>query len=127
MTALSNHLETLLHQWHLTAAAVTRPSAWHLGVGTGSSDAGLTGEPSGNGYARQAVSFTVTGATASNGNALTLGPCTGTNWGTMSHFGLFDAPTGGNLLWHGPLEAAKLVEVGDSLTIAIGDVALSLD
>ena len=126
MSALSNHLETLLHRWHLTTAAVTRPTAWYLAIGTGSSDAGLTGEPVGNGYARQAITFSVTDDTASNSNAITIGPCSTTNWGTVSHFGIYDAETGGNLLWHGPLQAAKRVEIGDSLTVAIGDIDLTL-
>lgn len=126
MSALSNHLETLLLAWHLTAGTAARPTAWYLAVGTGSSDTGLTGEPSGNGYARQSITFTVTDDTASNSNAITIGPCSGTNWGTMSHFAIFDAETGGNLLWHGALTASKLVEVGDSLTVAIGDIDLTL-
>ena len=126
MAALSNYLETLLHTWHLTASAATRPTVWYLGLGTGSSDTGLTGEPSGNGYARQSITFSVTDDVASNTNLLTFGPNTGTNWGTMSHFGIFDASTSGNLLWHGTLNASKTVEVGDSLTVAIGDIDLTL-
>lgn len=126
MSALSNYLETLLLTWHLTGNAATRPAAWFIGVGTGSSDTGLTGEPSGNGYARVAISFTVSGDTASNAGSLTLGPCTGASWGTMSHFGIFDASTGGNLLWHGGLQAAKTVDVGDSLSVAVGAAALTL-
>lgn len=126
MSALSNHLETLLLNWHLTAGTAARPTAWYLAVGTGSSDTGLTGEPSGNGYARQSITFSVTDDTASNSNAITIGPCTTTNWGTVSHFGIYDAETGGNLLWHGALTASKLVEVGDSLTVAIGDIDLTL-
>lgn len=126
MSGLSNYLETLLLTWHLTGNAATRPTAWFLGVGTGSSDTGLTGEPSGNGYARVAISSTVSGDTATNSGALTLGPCTGASWGTMSHFGIFDASTGGNLLWHGGLQAAKTVDVGDSLAVAASAVALTL-
>jgi hypothetical protein len=126
MAALSNYLETLLHTWHLTTGSATRPTEWYLAVGTGSSDTGLTGEPSGNGYARQSITFGVTDDVASNTNAITFGPNTGTNWGTMSHFGIYDASTSGNLLWHGALQASKTVEVGDSLTVAIGDVDLTL-
>lgn len=126
MAALSNYLETLLHTWHLTAGAATRPTTWYLGLGTGSSDTGLTGEPSGNGYARQSITFSVTDDVATNTNLLTFGPNTSTNWGTLSHFGIFDASSSGNLLWHGSLTASKTVEVGDSLTVAIGDIDLTL-
>jgi hypothetical protein len=126
MAALSNYLETLLHNWHLTAGAATRPTSWFLGLATASADTGLTGEPSGNGYARQSITFSVTNDVATNTNLLTFGPNTGSNWGAMSHFGIFDASTSGNLLWHGALNAPKTVEVGDSLTVAIGDIDLTL-
>ena len=134
MANLSNHLETLLLNWALTAGAATRPSAWHVGVGTGASDTGLTGEPSGSGYARQSVSFTVSGDTAENAGAITWGPATG-SWGTMSHFAVFDASTGGNPLFWGVLGAAgdpttpspKAIDNGDSLTIAAGALTLALD
>lgn len=127
MTALSNHGETQLLKWQLTGEAVTRPSAWYIGVGTGSSDAGLVGEPSDNGYARQAITFSVTDNLGTNTNPIGIGPCSGTNWGTMSHFGIFDSLSGGNMLWHGTLQTAKLIEVGDSLVIAPGDIDLTLD
>ena len=123
---LTDYGENQLLVWQLTTTAITRPTAWFLGVGTGNTDITLTGEPSGNGYARQAVAFTVTADTATNSGAITFGPNTTTAWGTMASVAIFDASTGGNCLWAGSLTDAKAIAVGDSLTIAIGALSVSL-
>ncbi|MFM7066565.1 MAG: hypothetical protein ACKO0U_07050 [Gammaproteobacteria bacterium] len=123
---LTDYGENQLLVWQLTTTAITRPTAWYLGVGTGNTDITLTGEPSGNGYARQAVSFTVTADTATNSGAITFGPNTTSAWGTMASVAIFDASSGGNCLWAGPLTDAKAIAVGDSLTIAIGALSVTL-
>jgi hypothetical protein len=128
MANLTDHTENLLLNWLMTAGAATRPTAWFVALGTGSSDAaGVTGEPSGNGYARQALTVaTVSGGATDNNGTITFGPCTGSNWGTMSHVAIYDASTSGNPLWHGALTDARTINVGDSLTIATGALDLSL-
>jgi hypothetical protein len=123
---LTDFAENLLLVWHLTTGNATRPTAWYLGVGTGNTDTGLTGEPSGNGYSRQSVAFTVTTDTATNSGAITFGPNTTSNWGTMASVAIFDAATSGNCLWAGSLTDAKAIAVGDSLTIAAGALTVSL-
>lgn len=126
MANLSNNAESLVAQWLMTAGAVTRPTAWWLGLGTASSDTGLTGEPSGNGYARQSVTFTVTGDQAANSTTPTFGPSTGAGWGTLTHVGVFDASTGGNLIAHGPLTASITNNVGNTHTVAASAVTLTM-
>jgi hypothetical protein len=125
MSNLSNFSENQLLVWQLTNGAVTRPTAWFVGVGTGHTDTGLTGEPSGNGYARQAVSFSVTDDVATNTALLVFGPASA-SWGSMASVAVFDAATGGNCLWSGALAAARTVDVGDSLTVAASALSLTL-
>lgn len=125
MSNLTNFSENQLLAWQLTAGAVTRPTAWHVGVGTGHTDTGLTGEPSGNGYARQAVTFTVTNDVATNSALLVFGPASA-SWGSMASVAVFDASTGGNCLWSGALTTARTVDSGDSLTIAASALSLTL-
>jgi hypothetical protein len=36
------------------------------------------------------------------------------NWGTVTHFGIFDALTAGNLLFWAALTASKVVNSGDA-------------
>jgi hypothetical protein len=124
---LTDFAENLLLKWHLTTDSATRPTAWYVGVGTGNTDTGLTGEPSGNGYSRQSVAFTVTDDEAENDALLTFGPNTTSNWGTMASVAIFDAATSGNCLWAGALTNSRAIAVGDSLTIAAGALTVSLD
>jgi len=87
-------------------------------------------EPSGNGYARvqtQASDWNAaSGGSLDNANDITLPEATG-NWGTISHFALFDAASGGNMLAHGALSESKSVGTGDTAKFASGDLDVSLD
>lgn len=47
-------------------------------------------------------------------------------WGTVTHIGLFDASTSGNLLFHGALTASKTVDENDTFKIAAGDLVITL-
>jgi hypothetical protein len=125
MSNITNFGENQLLVWQLTAGAVSRPTAWYVGAGTGHTDTGLTGEPSGNGYARQVVSFTVTNDAATNSALLVFGPASA-SWGSMASVAVFDAVTGGNCLWAGALTTARTVDTGDSLTIAASALSLTI-
>lgn len=49
------------------------------------------------------------------------------SWGTITHFGIFDAATSGNLLMHGALSASKTVGANDTFLFAAGDLNLRLE
>jgi hypothetical protein len=125
MANLTDYSENLLLTWLMTTNAATRPTAWWVGVGTGHTDTGLTGEPSGNGYARQALASTVTGSTSASNSALLFGPATA-SWGAMASVAIFDAASGGNALWTGALQTARTIDSGDSLSIAAGTLTETL-
>lgn len=122
MTALSNFAEDLVSKWLFNAAAATRPTAWYVALHTGDpGETGASNEITGaGGYARQgSIAFTANGdGTVDNDAAITFGPCTGSDWGTISHISIWDAVTGGNCLIKGALTASKTVAVGDSLQFA---------
>lgn len=48
------------------------------------------------------------------------------NWGTMTHFVIFDALTGGNLLMYDALSTARNVETATIVTIKAGSLTLTL-
>jgi hypothetical protein len=126
MSALSDHAENLLLDWLMTNGAASRPTTWYVALFTAApNDAGGGTEVSTGGYARQSATFTVTGDTASNSNLIeyTAG---GASFGTVTHIGVFDALTTGNLLWHGAMTASKLVEDGDKLEFSVGNIDLTL-
>jgi len=91
---------------------------------------GLTGtEVSGGSYSRRSATFTepaqVDGrATSYNSTEIDFGIATAL-WGTITHVALFDAQTGGNMLYHEALASAKLIEANDSLRFAVNNLAVS--
>jgi len=129
MAALSDFAEKLALDWLMTNGAAVRPTAWYIALYTAApSDSGGGTELSGNGYARQAATF---GAASSPGGTQTttdsqVFTASGGSWGTVTHMGIFDAITTGNLLWHGILTASKVVGDGDTLTFATGAIDLTL-
>lgn len=48
-------------------------------------------------------------------------------WGTISHFAIFDALTGGNMIGHGAVAVPKVVGAGDTPSFAAGDIDCTLD
>lgn len=129
MAALSNHLEKLLLDWSMTAGTAARPSAWFLALYTAApSDSGGGTEVSAGGYERQAIAFgaaATPGGTTDNTAAVEY-TASGAAYGTVTHIGIFDASTSGNLLWHGAMTASRTIGDGDTLSFAIGDVELTL-
>lgn len=93
------------------------------------SDAGGGTEVSGGSYARVNANTSfgaASGTTMANDATITF-PTATASWGTVSHFGIFDASTSGNLLAWGPVGTPKAVGIGDTASFAIGDLELTLD
>ena len=129
MAALSNYSEKLLLDWLMTNGSATRPTAWYVALYTAApDDTGGGTEVSGNGYSRQSVTFDAAtsgaGTTANSGDVVFT--AAGGSWGTITHIGIFDASTAGNLLWHGSLTASKTVADGDTLQFSTGNIDLTL-
>lgn len=125
--SFSNYLENkvLLHVFGATA--YTAPSTLYVALFT--SDPGETGsgtEVSGGSYARQTITFTVTGNQASNTSAVEFPTATG-SWGTITYAAVYDALSGGNLLAYGALTTPKTIASGDVLRIPAGDFDINLD
>lgn len=125
--SFTNDLETRVLQWALTTGSPTRPTAWYVGLFTAApGEAGGGTEVSGNAYVREAVTFTVSGNTASNDAAIEWPTATG-SWGTVTHVAIFDASTSGNMLAYAALTASKTISTGDVLRIPLGDLDVTLD
>ncbi len=123
-----NAFETTVLQWSLTTDSVTRPTTWYVGLFTSDpTDTGAAGtEVSGGSYARTAVTFSVTGDTASNTAAVEF-PAATASWGSVTHIGVHDASSGGNMLVHAALSTAKTIADGDVFRIPTGDLDITLD
>lgn len=122
---LSDFSENLLLNWLLSANAVTRPTSWYVALSTAATtDAGSVTEPVGGGYARQSATFTITNDTASNSAIIDF--VSSGDWANITHVAVFDALTGGNMLFHGALTTARDPAAGDTIRFAAGALTLTL-
>jgi hypothetical protein len=127
MSAMSDYLENKLLDHILATTAYTAPSAVYLGLSIASmgENAGGT-ELTGNGYARVSVAFdAASGGTTDNTAVVDFPACTGSNWGAVAYWSIWDASTGGNMLLHGAFTSAKTIEVNDVLRVAAGDLDIT--
>ena len=127
--SFSNHLETEILDHVFGGNAYTAPATLYLALFTSNPDEDASGtevSTSGTAYAREAVSFTVSGNTATTSAAVEYSTATA-NFGTVTHVGVMDASTGGNLLAYAALTSAKTIETGDVFRVPAGDLDITLD
>ena len=60
----------------------------------------------------------------SNNGAITF-PTPTAGWGTVTHFGIYDAASGGNLLFFGALTIAKTVNQADTVTFPAASLSIT--
>lgn len=127
--SFSNTYETNVLTWTFTTSAVTRPTAWHLALFTvapGETGGGTEISTTSTGYARQAVTFTVSGDTASNSANIEWSAAT-SSWGTITHVAVMDAATGGTIIAYAALTTSRTIGAGDVFRIPAGDLDLTLN
>jgi hypothetical protein len=138
----SNYLSNKMIDWILRGQVFTPPATVYLALATTvfTADGGGV-EVAGGSYARvaspcslaewagtqAAASTTLSTGTsdATSNNAAITFPAPTAAWGTVLGLGLWDAPTGGNLLLFGPLTVPKVINSGDPAP-AFAPAALNL-
>ena len=104
----------------------TIPTKYYLGLSkTTPTAAGAYTEPSGGGYARVEITSLSqpSNGVVTNGSPITFAESTA-SWGTVTHFLVFDAATGGNLLMYGQI-AARTVEAETVMTVRAQSLSLT--
>ncbi len=126
--SFTNFLETEILDHVFAGAAYTAPSTKYLALFTAISDgeAGSVTELSGSAYARQSVAFTTSGNTTSNNAAVEFPTATG-SWGTVTHVGVYDASSSGNLMAYATLSSSKTIDTGDVFRVPSGDLDITLN
>lgn len=137
MAGFVDTVEQALLDHFLTDPAYSPPATMYIGLSstTPTEAAGNFTEPSGGSYAR--VSTAAADWSAASGTAPATKTTTATktfptataDWASgsnLTHFGLFDAPSAGNLLAWGALTVAKPVLNGDTASFAAGALTLKL-
>ena len=126
MSAKSNYLENKILDYVLRDTADWAPSAVYLALHTANPDEDGSGtEVSGNGYSRQAVTFAAASGGSSASNSVEEFTASGGSFGTVTHFGIWDASSSGNLLYYGALTASKVIADGDTLRFASGAITIT--
>jgi hypothetical protein len=127
MAEMSNYLENAVINAVLRNTSYTSPTTVYVGLFTSNpTDAGSGTEVSGGSYARVAVTFGApSDGVSTNSAAVEFPQCT-SSWGTVTHIGIHDALTTGNLLFHTALDTSKTIETGDIFKIASGNLSVTL-
>lgn len=127
MSAMTDYLESALGNEVLRATNYAAPANIYVALfTTATADDGTGTEVTGNAYARQAITFDAPSpAGVFKNNLVTFPAATPAGWGTVTHFAIFDADVGGNMLIHGALTAQKAVGAGDVFTFPDDSVVVS--
>ncbi len=125
----TNYLENKVLDHSLGVTAYTMPTTYIAAftAAPGEADGGTEG--TGGSYARVALSGKI--GAASNGTTVNSAdisfPTASADWGTVTHFAVFDASSGGNMLHYGALVASKIIYSGDVLSFLAGQLTFTED
>lgn len=134
MAGAVDALERAILDHILNDGTYTPPSNWFVALSTtvpADDGSGFT-EPVGASYARVSTSGSTwtaasgtSPATKSNGVTITFPQATG-SWGTVTHFGLFIASSGGTVQIWGALDTSVSIGNGDTRQFPIGELKVQL-
>jgi hypothetical protein len=129
--SFTNFLETEILDHMFAGAAYSAPGTHYLALFTAVAN-GETGSvtevsASGTAYARVAVAFSTSGDTTSNTGAVEYATATGGGFGTVTHVGVYDAASSGNLMCYATLSASKAIAAGDVFRVPAGDLDITLN
>lgn len=142
MSAMSDYLENkLVDQLFRGQTAPTTTTLYVALYTAAPSDTGGGTEVSGNNYSRVAVTSSLanwagtqsagsttastgTGGQTSNNGAITF-PTPSATWGTVTHFAIYDATSGGNELFWGALTISKTINSGDTVSFPAASLSIT--
>jgi hypothetical protein len=133
MAGKSDYLENAILDAILGGGSWTKPGTVYVALFSATpSDAGGGTELSGSGYARKAVTNDATnwpnavGGAKANGVEIRFAAASA-GWTTAVAWGIFDASSGGNLLYWGPLTVNRTVASGNEAVFPAGDLDVTED
>ncbi len=132
MSEASDYVENQILNCYLNQTNITAPTNIYVGLHTADpTDAGSGAEVSGNNYSRIEITdkfgtASGTGGSVSSNADITGFTATGGDWGTITHIGIYDASTSGNLLFHTALDSSATVNNGDSFQISSGNLTVTV-
>jgi hypothetical protein len=128
MSAFSNYAEDKIIDVFLRNGAYTPAATVYLALYTSDpTDANSGTECSYTNYLRQTSVWTASSNGITQNTAQIDFPSNGSAGSvTVSHVGILDASTAGNLLFHAPLTTSKTLQPGDVLSFAAGALQVTV-
>jgi hypothetical protein len=127
MATISTYLANALLDATLKNTTYTSPAKAYLALYTDNPGADNSGtEVSGNNYSRTEIAFASASSGATSNSASTVTAIASGSWGTVTHFGVFDASTSGNLLYFGELTASRAIGSGGAGYVAAGELDIAI-
>lgn len=132
MGAFSDNLETKLLDYILKTAASTnfaQPASIWVGLCTNNPTESDANECNAGTYKRMQVAFNVANTSSIAGSTATVSfpQATGTSWGTLKGYALFDSSSSGNMLFYANLASDVTVNQNDTVEFAANAIVVSLD
>lgn len=127
MAAMSNYLENAILDHVLGTSAFTMPASVYIALFTTNPGEDASGtEVSGDGYAREEITFAAAAGSETANDASVDFVATG-DWGEVTHWALYDAATSGNMLIYAPFQVSRTILEDDEVTLRIGDIVVTAD
>lgn len=143
MSKASDYLENKIIDHIFRGRSFTAPAALYVSLHTADpTDTAGGAEVSGNNYSRAqlnpsdtnwaatqggtpAAASSGTGGQTSNKATITFATPSG-SWGLVTHFGIWDASTSGNLLVHGALTVSKTINTNDAVSFPADSLTVTV-
>jgi hypothetical protein len=126
--SMTDYLENKILNAIFKRTAYTGPSNFYLALFTSDpGEAGTGTEVSDSAYKRQPIIFgNIIDGAISNTNVIEFATAS-TDYGTITHVGIYDSQSGGNLLFYKKLTTPIVVGQGVGVSVQAGDLTVSLD
>jgi hypothetical protein len=127
MAAISTYLANKLLDATLKNTSYSSPAKVYLALYTSNPGADNSGsEVSGSNYSRTEIAFGSASNGATTNSANTVTAIASGSWGAVTHFGIFDAATSGNLLFFGALTTSRTIGSGGAGYVALGELDIAI-
>lgn len=136
MSEFTDHLSDALLNHVFRNSSYTSPgTSIYVALFTAVADgeAGSVTEVTGGSYAREQVTAWDAPSNAAGGgreiantNTISFTEATG-SWGTVTHFGVYDDSSAGNLLCYSALDNSRAISSGETAEFAAGALTIALD
>lgn len=124
----SNYFEDQISEYSFRGGYDFNTATVYLALYISNPDEDNSGtEVSGGSYVRQIASFNSPANGIVTNDSLITFPTATSDWGDITHFAIFDAETGGNMLVYSEIYPQNAVNSTDTATVQAGQITITID